>query len=363
MNAEQINRTTDLAALAPGLRASGRYFSGPCPFCGGDDRFTIRRTDDGDLWHCRKCGGEKYEDAVAFLMRRYGRTFAEVVSGNDGARVTNDEPAARPPLAQSPNPPVPHPHDDQSPPPDEWQMPALLAIGACLDALYKTHAAADPDEATDRALAIGRYLQRSRGLRPETIWNAHLAYNPAWRKLDNGRWLAPGIVIPCMVDGELWYVKVRTTKEARAEAQRRGKSLGKYVALKGSVTRALYNANTLLRPRAGADGGRRVAVIVEGEFDALLLEQFLPPGWAAVTMGSAGALPGPAFTPYLAVARRVLLALDGDSAGQAGAAAWRQLFPGVELLPPLPDGSKDITDYWRAGGDLAAWVTGATNDG
>ena len=36
MAASQINRTTDLAALLPALARHGRYFTGPCPFCGGD---------------------------------------------------------------------------------------------------------------------------------------------------------------------------------------------------------------------------------------------------------------------------------------------------------------------------------------
>ena len=79
MAASQINRTTDLAALLPALTRHGRYFTGPCPFCGGVDRFTVKRTDDGDLWHCRRCGNGKYQDAVAFLMRREGKGFREVV--------------------------------------------------------------------------------------------------------------------------------------------------------------------------------------------------------------------------------------------------------------------------------------------
>ncbi len=68
-----------------------------------------------------------------------------------------------------------------------------------------------------------------------------------------------------------------------------GRRLPKYMMLRGSRT-ALFNADLLV--------GARGAVVVEGEFDAMLLGQFLPDGWAAVTMGGAGAaarrpLPGP----------------------------------------------------------------------
>ena len=236
--------------------------------------------------------------------------------------------------------------------------------------------------ATDDARAMWDYLRQSRGLSSDTIRRASLGYNAAWREVLPGHWLAPGIVIPGMVDGVLWYVKVRTTRAARAESARQGRTLGKYTALKGSVTKALYNVRTLklaldrlpdltgledlsgLRAGSGLGGGgetyprfSRTAVIVEGEFDALLLAQFVPRGWGVVTMGSAGALPGPAFRYHLAGLDAVRLRLDGDDAGEAGAAAWRKRFRHVELLPPLPGGAKDITDYWRAGGDLGAWVT------
>jgi len=80
MDAKLINATTDLVSLVPGLRRSGQYHIGPCPFCGGEDRFTIKRTDAGDLWLCRKCGDGKYHDAVAFRMRAGGRSFREVTS-------------------------------------------------------------------------------------------------------------------------------------------------------------------------------------------------------------------------------------------------------------------------------------------
>jgi hypothetical protein len=375
-DAAHLNRTTDLAALLPHLRRRGRYFVGPCPFCGGTDRFTVKRTDDGDLWHCRRCGPERYQDAVAFLMRRTGRPFAKLLAGEDRPAGGSGAPRAgrrgqsrrgdEDMMRQSDDPRAPHddprtPHDDPDAPPDEaWQIATLTALKPCLDALHTTH--------TPDARAIWDYLQTSRGLTRDTIWRASLGYNAEWREVLPGHWLAPGIVIPCMVDGVLWYVKVRTTRAARAESSRKSRGLGKYVALKGSATRALYNADALLRRPSAVDlTGRRTsspedlsgpeAVIVEGEFDALLLGQCLPPGSAAVTMGSAGSVPGPRFKPYLLGLDRVRLKLDDDAAGAAGMAAWERLLPRVERLPPLPGGAKDLTDFWRAGGDLAAWLS------
>lgn len=58
MNAKAINQSTNLVDLVPGLKKHGKYYAGPCPSCRGDDRFNVKRTEDGDLWICRKCGGK-----------------------------------------------------------------------------------------------------------------------------------------------------------------------------------------------------------------------------------------------------------------------------------------------------------------
>jgi DNA primase len=340
MDTTLINSTTDLAAMVPGLRRRGRYFVGPCPFCGGEDRFNIKRTGEGDLWICRRCGDGKYHDAVAFLMRRDGLSFIEVVGEERDTRyeirdtigegrATSDEPRVT----------------IDEPPDQDWQITTLVALKDCADYLHHSGA---PD-----AAACWRYLRRRRGLTPDTIFRAMLGYNPAWREVAPGRWLAPGITIPGMVDGELWYAQVRTTAAARATSGRRGKTLAKYSALPGSRLGMLFNADAILRALAE---GPVTAVIVEGEFDAILLGQYLPPNWAAVTMGSAGSLPGLNWLPYLAVCRRVLVSLDSDEAGQAALARWRKLAPSAEPLAVLPDGAKDITAFWQAGGDVAAWV-------
>jgi DNA primase len=367
MDTRLINSTTNLSALVPGLRKRGKYFTGPCPFCGGEDRFTIKRTEAGDLWICRRCGDGKYHDAVAFLMRRDRLSFAEVVGqGNTKYEIRNTKNESREASDEGRE-------TGDEPPDEDWQIRALEALKDCCDYL---HIGGSPD-----AAAVWRYLQKRRGLTAETVFWASLGYNPAWREVAPGRWLAPGITIPGMVDGHLWYVQVRTTEAARAAARKRGKPLAKYSALSGSRLKALYNADAILRVSCGrpANGQSPVdrfrqpatatevllarpsrqpvtVAVVEGEFDALLLSQIVPASWAVVTMGSAGSLPGPNWLPFLAVARRIWLRLDGDEAGAAGLARWRKLSPGIEPMQPLPDGEKDLTDFWAAGGDIHSWI-------
>lgn len=328
---QRVKAGLDLVALAGvSLKPSGRYHIGPCPFCGGKDRFTVKHTDEGDLWHCRHCSSGKYQDGIAFVMKREGLDLAGALNalgqGVITMGTTKQEPGTRPqPIEQ--------------PPDEDWQTAALLAC---------EQAARYLQEARPDAAAVRDYLQKQRGLTPDTIWQQMIGYNPAWLQVDGGNWLAPGITIPAMMGGDLWYVQVRTTAKARAEAEQRGRNLDKYHALTGSRLKALFRADTLLQAET--------AVVTEGEFDALLLGQVAPAGAAVVTMGSAGTLPGVAFLKYFAPIRRLFLAMDNDGAGAKGLAEWQALIGWAELMPPLADGAKDVTDYWRAGGDVRAWL-------
>lgn len=71
--------TFDLLSLAQSdttLKKVGHYYIGPCPFCGGKDRFTVKALRSKDLWICRQCGTGKYQDAIDYLMKRNGWGFA-----------------------------------------------------------------------------------------------------------------------------------------------------------------------------------------------------------------------------------------------------------------------------------------------
>lgn len=61
------------------LQKVGNYYIGPCPFCGGEDRFNLKTTKEIDLWLCRICGDGKYKDAIDYLMKRNGWGFAKTL--------------------------------------------------------------------------------------------------------------------------------------------------------------------------------------------------------------------------------------------------------------------------------------------
>jgi hypothetical protein len=56
-----MNELPDDIAARFGLKKSGKSFIGPCPLCGGTDRFSVKRGKHHPsvMW-CRQCGNEPF---------------------------------------------------------------------------------------------------------------------------------------------------------------------------------------------------------------------------------------------------------------------------------------------------------------
>ena len=103
---------------------------------------------------------------------------------------------------------------------------------------------------------------RVRGLSDETIRNAAIGYHPgAFRapasQWGRSTWLARGIVIPWLIEGDVWRLSIRD--ERAAEGSRR------YRQVKGN-SNGLYLAQCLLLKL-------QAMVLLEGEFDVLSVAQ------------------------------------------------------------------------------------------
>ena len=57
-------------------RSYGGTYKGPCPWCGGEDRFHVHPVDGN--WWCRQCD-RKGSDAIAYWQQRYNCDFATAV--------------------------------------------------------------------------------------------------------------------------------------------------------------------------------------------------------------------------------------------------------------------------------------------
>jgi len=322
IDTEAIKQRFDLRALAGQYtdlkRKTTKEMAGPCPRCGGDDRFYTT----ADYFACRNCH-DKRGDVIEFVCWLDGLTFVEACERLAGGDLPTLPEAARP------TPPPPAPKLTQ-PPPEDWQDKALAAVVKCQDVLWSGAGLAPG--------ALG-YL-RDRGLSDDTIQDALLGYQPNDGEVC-GVWVPQGITIPCWhkAANTLWGVNVK----------RGGKDPGpKYKAVKDSQQSALYLADNLR--------GRDVAVICEGEFDALLLAQQAGDLAAVCTFGGATMHGIEAWLPYLLHIKRLLIATDNDPAGWQAWDYWKAKTKRARRLIP-PGDVKDITDAHTAGADLRAWLT------
>jgi DNA primase len=319
--------------------AKGEEHHGPCPWCGGRDRF-ITWPDhgrSGSFW-CRSCG--KGGDGIQYAREKRGLGFRDAcaVFGVDPGEPT---PAGRREHRPPPSPdPLRTPREPQAPP-TAWQEKAAAVVEWASGNLW-----------TDAGAGERAYLA-GRGLTEETIRAARLGWIPApmyrprkaWGLEDeppgeDGRprtriMIPAGIVIPWPAEGAPVRLRVRTNGEPR------------YRMVKGSA------AGPCMAWGTGAP-----VVVVEGELDALLLGQEAGDLVTAVALGSDRTNPDPDTAARMRAAPVVMVSLDSDEAG-AGAAwgKWTHT-PNARRWPVPPDMGKDPTDAYRAGGDLRGWIVG-----
>ena len=112
----------------PGMKRKGAYeWAGPCPSCGGEDRF-IWRTDGRQRGFCRQCGWTG--DSIQLLIDFAGLTFPEahrVLGGTERNRGTNSHHVRRVTGTKQECPaPVP-----VTLPSDEWCSSAASFLAEC----------------------------------------------------------------------------------------------------------------------------------------------------------------------------------------------------------------------------------------
>jgi hypothetical protein len=265
-----------------------------------------------------------------------------------------------PALSRQPRPAL-KPRKSEAPPPPAWQEAALSVLAYAEDYLWSDR----PD-----AVSARDYLLEVRGLTEATIRRFRLGFNPrwkktSWRKPEDDRYasLPPGIVIPCLADGQVWYITVRCIVGNLAQALSRppeklyGELSPKYLQLAGGNPEALYNADALAEETPD-----KPALITEGQFDALLTAQLAGDLVNPITVGSASNSLAPRFLAQLERAPLVLLCLDNDAAGQRGTARLKSRLRGPVRHLALPAG-KDLTEYvMEQQGDLPALIAAALTD-
>lgn len=336
----------DLRAMAV---SAGATFKGPhansspCPLHKGNNptAFHIYRSGDGILrWHCFT-GCSRGGDAITFYMMWQGVDFATAVKELEAWS------SSPPAIATASTAPA---AAERPAPSEMWQERCQDFLRYCQDELW-SH---------EGALA---YLA-GRGLTSQAIGSWGLGYNPrdVWDNehpygLADGKrvWLPQGIVIPGWRDDGLWYVKIRRPLGADMAACGLAPNQPvqlpklKYANVRGGV-QTLFGETHLAR--------RRCLVLVEGEFDTMLLDQVCGNLVDVLTLGGAAGRFTTRDMMLLATYDRILAAHDNDGAGDHARRVVAELSSRVVEWRPW---GKDITEMWKADGDdcIRQWVSDA----
>ncbi len=333
---------------------NGGEHAGPCPRCGGEDRFRVWPNhpdhEPGFFW-CRRCDWSG--DGIDFLEEEKGYTFPEACKALGVEHKLNDSGPAdsreeNHPASSSTTNDVSNPNGDGpvSPPSSKWQQAAELFVRKAERTLW------DDTEGAERARA---YLQDQRGLSEETIRKAGLGLHPIesrppckkWGFDEHGTlWLPRGIVIPWMFDGEFWRISIRRPADDVDDDESDDR---KYHMIKGSSGKILYNADDI---NVNDD-----VVLVEGVFDALTIDQEVEAATAVATGSTTGARAS-RWRVMLSICRNVLIAFDSGGAGEDASEYWVEALPNAFRWRPH---DHDANELYLSGGDLENWVERGIN--
>lgn len=335
-------RGGELALVTRG--AKGPEWHGPCPGCGGRDRFHVwpEQNDGAGSYWCRQCG--KRGDLIQFFRDFSGMSFGDACKAAGRERpecrgFVQDAGDRRGGFA--PKPAAAPTGVDLA----AWAAAADKFVARCAEAIqarpdvlaYLEGRGIGPD-------AVGRYRLGWHGgengkphaFRPRAAWGL-----PPEAKADGTEkklWIPRGLVIPYAVNGQVVRVKIRRPEEDR----RPGFDLPYHFIPGGSREMMVTRAD------------RRACVVVEAELDAVAVDAAAGDLVGAVAVGTSRAKPEAGLHDRLLAAHKLLVALDADEAGRAAWPWWGETYPAA-VYWPVPSG-KDPGDAAKAGVDLRSWI-------
>lgn len=287
-------------SLKKTANTNGGEFHGPCPLCGGTDRFWV--APSAGRWYCRHCtpsGG----DAIAFVMARDNVDFKTALATLNLQDEKDYKPTSKP--TQAPR-------------------QALEDDPLFLEQLADIHQRAENKLwSSDRR---GLDYLHGRGLEDDFIQQARLGYIPPEQPFYevHGHKVYPGIVIPAIEGGITRAIQFRNIT---------GK--GRYVSL-GRTGGRLFGADDIqpFKP----------VVAFEGAFDAIIARHLRLDLSSVATFGASNAI-SPRWERALMTAPFILLFGDNDQAGQA----WMDKHQGPaykQLHLKDTNHHKDLNEMW-----------------
>lgn len=335
-------------------RKSGCRYVGPCPKCGGSSDTTRFVTKEGsDTGKCFSCGwgcdrvgylreieGLSCKQAWAALGEDCNKTACPVFAKchNQPAPRVNHSGTARPALPAAQTRTATEPTATAN----IWREKATALVSWAHAQLLT-----NPEQLAylaGRGLDMAAVQHYRLGWLPADLYRERAAWGLPEELKDNGQpkklWLPLGLTIPTFgANGSLQRVRIRrpviTGKEPR------------YYWLPGSG-----NGTTILSP------GRRAAIIIESDLDAILIDHLAGDLVTTLGLGTSSADPKTDCAEILDNAVIILIALDADQAGDKGWQKWQASHPqqAERLIVPV---GKDPGEAWQKGCDLRQWIIDA----
>lgn len=336
-------------------KESAHSWAGPCPGCGGTDRFVVKK--DGHEFFCRGCGAQG--DAVTFrrLFDKLACPDAHEVEGvrcesttcpaAERCRAHRDHRAggprpSRPARVLAPPAPdaaaAPFTPAEARPPEQLWAERAAKLVEHAHQALLE---APEP-----LAWLARRGLPRGAVERYRLGWLAADAWRPraAWGLPADLRpdgtpkklCLPAGLVLP-FFDAAGVPIRLRIRKRDVQEGQPR------YYWVPGSGDDV-----PVLGPESNA------FVVVESDLDGFLVHWHAADLVGVIPLGTCSAHPKAAASAVLSRAKAVIVSLDADAAGAKASLWWLQRYQRA-VRWPVPAG-KDPGEFAEQGGNVRAWV-------
>lgn len=344
-----------------GNQHGGEWHAPRCPRCGkGDDRLVVwpyhEKCNGGKVW-CRRC--EYSCDGLEYARNHQGMSWTEACEffGIAPDKILADGSYSRPsttPVSKTEKRSRSQPGSSNtngasdwrsySPPDERWREAARgFAVRS------RRHLWEDTRDAK-----IAREYLYQRGLTADTIEKAGLGFNPkeqyleqtAWGLPSVGKkiWLPQGIVIPWF-DGEgISNVNVRRLPKDVEPSSDKPWKQRKYQRVPGPSA-PLYGVQWIRDDKP--------AMIVEGEFDALAVQQEAADLVVPVATGSTGGARREEWLRILSNVPVVLVAFDSEKAGEEASRTWISSLPNATRWHPH---ANDASEMREMGKDVRIWV-------
>ena len=254
---DNIKSTINLISLAEQRtalhRASAKEMAGPCPLCGGNDRFHCA----AEWFFCRQCHPER-GDAIEFAAWVENIGFREAVAILMGQAIPTPAPVRQP----TPSRPQRKPIQDS----ESWNAKKRAMIATAQRAIL-----------TDEGRAGLDYLI-GRGLTPATIKAFGIGYRPAvalpgtWNaeKRERSYPAQPAIAIPWIVAGYIRAIRYRfLSLHSYTDAEGRDRKEKQTAEFGSNFAGTLYGGHLLQKDEPAT----RTLIICEGELNAMSIYQ------------------------------------------------------------------------------------------